>query len=690
MTEVYHPVTDFNDPVVINDPNQGTYPDGRGRYALSIFPTSLIFQEIVAGEESDPQTVVLVNSGFQDLTINSISVVGDFALVGTMPTQINAGSHAAIQVKYTPHTVGSHTGGIYVDTGDAKGAEFITLSGSASLATQSLYDSAVVLSNQNVPNDMNVIRTNGYYNPGDGGGAYYRLKAQAEADEPGQLISNNGIKRWGIASGQQINVRMLGAAGDGAADDTPAFTATFAYAQLTKADVFVPAGTYLIASTFVVPDGVHVRGDGGGYLYSHNTKIVFNGTGTKSYSIDGATATSVANLSVGEAYLADSGTRGDTYKTNDFSVNFSAGIILGKNSGLHNLGIYPFFDGTDGYVGTDGRLSDDWDVGVWARNADWWQIDNCIVYGHWRKTALLVSSHDLGDGKTPSCEKGRAIGSHFQGFAGVSVRSPEVIVGSNWGFAGTSFIDCDIRPLSHQSGHLATSDQLDTPFASPSMCMEISGGVMRGLKWYNCTFIGPDDICIFFGKASELFFTGAYAEAQMIKVSGSLLANSQGSRMIATSSAAALMWVQHAKFAVDFTPYQGRDIGLATGRYTAAGVFSPAQAFDDDYGEQRFASWIGPRLRGSSQGWRVIDESNNVPVQITHDGVMTFGSKGGLSIPSDTTANLSSLTSSINTTGKFLNKLVFNSTTGMLMRANGGATGATWKDMLAGNTITPV
>ena len=301
---------------------------------------------------------------------------------------------------------------------------------------------------------------------------------------------------------------------------------------------------------------------------------------------------------------------------------------------------------------------------------------------------VFADSSDIGDGKIPSNEKGRATGCHFQGFAGVSIRSPETVSGSNWGFAGTSLIDCDIRSLSHQSKALATSSALNTPFASPSMCMEVSGDVMRGIKWYNCTFIGPDDINIFFGKASEMFFTACYGEAQAINVSGSALANSQGSRMIATANSSSIIWKQNAKYAIDLTPYQRRDVGLASGRYTSAGVFNPSFAFDDDQQEQRFSSWLGPQLR-VGQGFRILDENNNAPLQMTHDGLVTLGSSGGLQIPSYTNAQLADATHAVNTAGKFLWKLVFNSTTGRLMRANGSTATATWVDMMNTNPITP-
>ncbi|WP_164850776.1 hypothetical protein [Sinorhizobium meliloti] len=251
----------------------------------------------------------------------------------------------------------------------------------------------------------------------------------------------------------------------GAADPSGVNDSTSAFEAMAAAGVKceITAGSFVLTRKLVIPDGVELVGQGRGYEFAHKTKLLFAGTGTKEHAIAGATATVVANPDAGAPYLADSGTRGNNYSTLDLTANFSAAVILGKASGLKGLGIYPNFNGVTGYAGTTGGLSDDWDVGVWARNADWWQIEDCNVSGHWRKSGLLVTAHNIGDGKVPSNEVGHAIRSHFQGFRGITIRSPETVVGNNWGFAGTDFINCLVRGLWHQSRHLATSSFLTTP-----------------------------------------------------------------------------------------------------------------------------------------------------------------------------------------------------------------------------------
>lgn len=464
------------------------------------------------------------------------------------------------------------------------------------------------------------------------------VKATAVASSVGAWVRRSG------SVANSLNIKWFGALGDGAADDTASFLGMVSLIAAIGGDVHIPQGSYRISSTLIIPDGSVLIGEGRGYEFAHRTKLLFIGTGTKSYAMAGATATTVANPDVGAPYLADSGTRGNSYSTLDLTASFSAAIILGKASGLRNLGVFPNFNGVVGYAGTTGSLSDEWDVGVWARNADWWNIEDCNVIGHWRKAALLVTAHDIGDGKVPSNEIGHAVRSHFQGFRGVSIRSPETVVGNNWGFAGTDFINCLIRGLWHQSGHLATSSQLTTPFSAPSGCMEISGDVMRGIQFLNCTFIGRDDFNIFFGKCSEIQFDGCYEEGKGTKVSGSALANSEGARMIATSNAVDVTFQGNSLYVIDMTPNQARDSSLAGQRYpSAAGVFSPSTSTDDDYLVRRFASYIGHRFRKSSDRYIFEDETGasqiildalgRIQANLVFSGTVTIADDAAASIP---------------------------------------------------------
>lgn len=87
------------------------------------------------------------------------------------------------------------------------------------------------------------IRTNGYYNVGDGGGATYR-RVPADLGFNTSVRDANG-QWWALAEGSN-NVRQYGARGDGS-DDLPAIQAAIDYAASKGGgEVRVPSGTFTI------------------------------------------------------------------------------------------------------------------------------------------------------------------------------------------------------------------------------------------------------------------------------------------------------------------------------------------------------------------------------------------------------------------------------------------------------------
>ena len=105
-------------------------PYGKQQQSLVVFPESLSFSVSGIGQATPPQTVLLKNTGYQVLAISEVSVVGDFELVGEAPTEIGIDEIISIQVRCRPSVASDVTGGIYIDTGNAGGAEFVPLSGS--------------------------------------------------------------------------------------------------------------------------------------------------------------------------------------------------------------------------------------------------------------------------------------------------------------------------------------------------------------------------------------------------------------------------------------------------------------------------------------------------------------------------------------------------------------------------------
>lgn len=376
-------------------------------------------------------------------------------------------------------------------------------------------------------------------------------------------------------------------------------------------NIHVKSGKYVITDQLNLPDFTTLILHGKCYDFVGSTMLLAYGTGTKSESIAGCTATTVANPDTGAAYLADSGTRGNTYSTIDWSVPFSAFIILGVGAGIIGGGVYPYFNGVDGYYGSDGAMADNWDLGVWARNANGWRLTDTCVEGHWRKAGLLVSASDIGGSAVPSCELGQALNCHFGGGFGVSIRTPSTATGStNYGFAGTDFINCRLRSLNHQSAHLATSSYLTTPLSIPSGCLEIDGAVMRGIQFLNCTLITRDDILMFLANNNETLFDGCYEESRNTKVSGAWI-TAIGSRVVCTSGTGACQMSNNTKYGIDFSPYYPRESSVSRYTVSSDGVNNANTIYDDDYINPHYSSMIPFKLRNSTQNFTVLDKSGN-------------------------------------------------------------------------------
>ena len=420
-----------------------------------------------------------------------------------------------------------------------------------------------------------------------------------------------------------INIKDFGAKGDGVTDDTEAIQAAIHTASLRGGgEVKVPEGIYIISDTLIVPDNIILVGNGVGYEYYHPTTFLFKGTGYKRYALHGMSVFSIENPDVGAPYLADSSNRGNIYKTLDLETSFSSAIILGKKSGIVSIAIIPNFNGISGYLDqTNSSLSDSWDVGIWCRNADSWYLSKTASVGHWRKAALLITSSDIGDQKIPSCEQGHAEFCRFQGFRGVSIRSPEPETGENYGFAGTDFINCLIKPLEHQGRCLATSSFITTPFDSPSASLEISGSVMRGIQFSMCTLLGRDDISIIAPTCSEIRFYGCYQESKDIIVNGSWLPL-RGSRIVGGTDTN-MQFYGCSKYAIDFSPYYTREYSVTRYPSSTGVLLSGGVVRDEEYMFPEFGTTNGFRMIPNGV-FRIYNSTFDEACTVTQSGNMIF------------------------------------------------------------------
>lgn len=99
------------------------------RYKGSVFPTIMTFGMQTLNSQSAMQTGVVTNVGTFPLPIKAITGVGDWIVTNNCPAVLQPGQSCQISAVFNPSRAGLVTGGIYVDTGDSGGTEFIQLSG---------------------------------------------------------------------------------------------------------------------------------------------------------------------------------------------------------------------------------------------------------------------------------------------------------------------------------------------------------------------------------------------------------------------------------------------------------------------------------------------------------------------------------------------------------------------------------
>lgn len=103
---------------------------GKTEQEISIHPNKLLdFGNVVIGQVSSTYPVLFVNRGYKIITLNSIEVVGNFIAQPITNLVVEPGAIATITVAFSPKSVGSQTGGLYVNAENVLGEKFIKLIG---------------------------------------------------------------------------------------------------------------------------------------------------------------------------------------------------------------------------------------------------------------------------------------------------------------------------------------------------------------------------------------------------------------------------------------------------------------------------------------------------------------------------------------------------------------------------------
>ncbi len=322
-----------------------------------------------------------------------------------------------------------------------------------SAATNGFFNTRAAVAAATIEADVDIVTTKGYATFGDGGGAVYKrvgsepshaLKVQSADGAWWELVPEDGLlylKTNGVVA-DYVRSSSTGA------DQATAINEVLSAATTMGIPIVVGfAGHFRIDSTIDIPDNVALiapsaagMADDDDYTSLLRMVLVCVGTGPTAHSITtddlGAgyeMGGEVDNPSSGESYTTTHGTGSDTYKLLDLTngdasgttrataKSFSAGIKLNKGSGLRGIMITNNNGGIFAPEDTGTDFGDDWDVGIWAANADRAEVHGVTSWGHWRMAGLLYTPYDDGT-ITGQAERSRFTQSFFRGFRGVAIR----------------------------------------------------------------------------------------------------------------------------------------------------------------------------------------------------------------------------------------------------------------------------
>jgi len=170
------------------------------------------------------------------------------------------------------------------------------------------------------------VKTKGYYNSEDGGSAEYIIKSSSSGYY--EILSNELVAE--LIFDKELNVKQLGAKGDGTNDDSSIISLA-----LTKAkNIYLPAGEYLINNSLNINSDTNFYGDG-------DTSIIK--AGTELYHIIYVTMSN--NINIHDIYLTGNAKERETNNNliepiYGMSIDFSKNIVV-DNVTFTDMGFTP-------------------------------------------------------------------------------------------------------------------------------------------------------------------------------------------------------------------------------------------------------------------------------------------------------------------------------------------------------------
>lgn len=202
----------------------------------------------------------------------------------------------------------------------------------------------------------------GYYAPSDGGGGlfYYNSTSPSTPNGGTVIAPNSGAGKWiRVVLDDEIDVRMFGAKGDDATDDTAAIQSCFTNVPGLKVN-FGSGNIYLITSTLTISSGTSISGYStikakssssiaGAMLYASGatglliTQVQFNANGDAAGATHGIELTGGTGNSIIGVYVHDTIQAGLRISSESNGVIQNNRIInCGRNGFTDNHGIMLF------------------------------------------------------------------------------------------------------------------------------------------------------------------------------------------------------------------------------------------------------------------------------------------------------------------------------------------------------------
>lgn len=101
----------------------------RRPYKADALPEQMTFGTVPVGSMSAAQTGIVRNDGYRPLRIHAVVSVGSYLVTHNAPTELMPGESFEMSVIFKPDHGGLSSGGVYIDTGNAAGKEFIKFIG---------------------------------------------------------------------------------------------------------------------------------------------------------------------------------------------------------------------------------------------------------------------------------------------------------------------------------------------------------------------------------------------------------------------------------------------------------------------------------------------------------------------------------------------------------------------------------